>query len=244
MVLSHALQAESLIVLGCNAINLGRDYRDPFAERNWVLLSYQAGDPQFYQKQMAEAVRLAAAHPQSLLVVSGGQTRPEGGQRSESGSYLRVMDAIGWWGQPAARQRCTTEEFATDSFQNLLFSICRFHEVVGRYPERVCMVGWGFKAARADFHRATLRWPADRFVYAGCCEPDDLATARANEAAVLAQFRDDPFGTGPVLGPKRDGRNPFRRTPPYALSCPELAGLLAHRGPAPYPHALPWEAGR
>jgi hypothetical protein len=244
MILSHAQTAESLIVLCCNGIYRGHDYREPFAERNWVLLPYQAGDPPFYAKQIAEAVRLTAAHPQSLMVISGGQTRPEGGQRSESGSYLQVLSSLGHLGQPGARQRCTIEEYATDSYQNILFSICRFREVVGRFPARVCVVGWGFKAARADFHRQTLRWPADRFVYAGCCEPDDIATARANEGTVLAQYRDDPYGTGPVLGPKRDGRNPFRRTAPYAVSCPEVAGLLAHQGPAPYPHALPWEAGR
>jgi len=49
---------------------------------------------------------------------------------------------------------------ARDSFENLLFGVCRFRERAGHYPDTVTVVSWGFKAARFDLHRETLRWPA------------------------------------------------------------------------------------
>jgi hypothetical protein len=45
-------------------------------------------------------------------------------------------------------RRATTEEFALDSYENLLFAIARFKEVTGRWPERVTVVGYGMKRRR------------------------------------------------------------------------------------------------
>jgi len=44
--------------------------------------------------------------------------------------------------------RAVTEEYALDSYENLLFSFARFHEVTGRWPERVTVVGYGMKQRR------------------------------------------------------------------------------------------------
>jgi hypothetical protein len=33
--------------------------------------------------------------------------------------------------------RVFLEEFARDSYENLLFSLCRFREIVGKYPENL-----------------------------------------------------------------------------------------------------------
>ena len=48
------------------------------------------------------------------------------------------------------------------------------------------------------------------------------------------------YGTGGDLVAKRVQRNPFNRQPPYEESCPELAGLLRHRGPDLFEGRLPW----
>ena len=42
----------------------------------------------------------------------------------------------------------TTEEFALDSYENLLFSVARFKEVTGRWPEEIMVVGYGMKRRR------------------------------------------------------------------------------------------------
>jgi hypothetical protein len=47
---------------------------------------------------------------------------------------------------PAAR--ATVEEFALDSYENLLFSIARFREATGRWPEEITVVGYGMKRRR------------------------------------------------------------------------------------------------
>ena len=110
-------------------------------------------------------VEAAALDPRALLIFSGGQTRAAAGPRNEGWSYYRVAEYFDWWGYSANRpdllreaqqrtqhitylpvaQRTVTEEFALDSFQNVLFSLCRFREVVGRYPDRVTVVSFTFK---------------------------------------------------------------------------------------------------
>ncbi len=41
-------------------------------------------------------------------------------------SYWVVAEAAGWFKQPEVRNRTFTEEHARDSFENLLFSLCRY----------------------------------------------------------------------------------------------------------------------
>ena len=155
----------------------------------------------------------AALDPRALLIFSGGQTRAAAGPRNEGWSYYRVAEYFDWWGYSANRpdllreaqqrtqrtstflpvaQRAVTEEFALDSFQNVLFSLCRFKEVVGRYPDRVTIVSFTFKKPPAialrlglgacygllpkegfltspprqrfsELHRGALRFPSARF---------------------------------------------------------------------------------
>jgi hypothetical protein len=122
--------------------------------------------------------------------------------------------------------RATTEEFARDSFENLLFGICRFYECTGKKPLGIKVVSWSFKEERFDLHREAIRYPRSAFEFVGVGNPRDLVTANEGERETLRRFQQDPFGAGPGLRQKRDERNPFRRTVPYRLSCPELLPLL------------------
>lgn len=66
------------------------------------------------------------------------------------------------------RFRSGTEDFARDSFENLLFSVARFRELAGRLPERIVVVSFGFKAYRfTELHRTAMRFPSERFYFAG-----------------------------------------------------------------------------
>ena len=59
--------------------------------------------------------------------------------------------------------RATTEDHALDSFQNVLFSLARFHEATGAYPARITVVSFGAKQQRfVELHARALRWPAPR----------------------------------------------------------------------------------
>ena len=80
--------------------------------------------------------------------------------------------------------RATTENYALDSYQNLLFSISRFHEYTGRFPENITIIGYGFKRDRfVDLHRAAIRWPLDRFQYIGI-DADDESSLDAQQGEV------------------------------------------------------------
>ena len=50
----------------------------------------------------------------------------------------------------AGRRRAHTEEFARDSFENLLFSLCRHRELTGGYPQRLTVVSLPFKRERSS----------------------------------------------------------------------------------------------
>lgn len=223
----------------------------------WHLLDYQRNQdmPKVLVSHIQSGVRAAAADPKALLVFSGGQTRPEAGPHDEGGSYYRVAEHYGWWGHDSGEegsnipvsQRTVLEDFAADSFQNLVFSICRFHEVVGRYPSQITVVGFSFKAERfASMHRAAIRFPVHRFRYIGVETPShfDLAKAELGERMnSVLPFQADPYGcNSPLLREKRLARNPFKRTNPYPLSCPELRGLLRWCKADIFPYALPWSA--
>lgn len=42
------------------------------------------------------------------------------------------------------RSRALTEEHARDSFENLLFSVCRFRELTGTYPQNITVSPYTF----------------------------------------------------------------------------------------------------
>lgn len=120
---------------------------------------------------------------------ASGQTRRTS-TTTEAESYMRLALAAGVLPvhSPSAREpspalRATTENYALDSYQNLLFSIARFHEYTGRYPEQITVVGYEMKRRRfIDLHRAALRWPKTRFHYIGIdAEGDEGAKAREGE---------------------------------------------------------------
>ncbi|SNX82576.1 uncharacterized protein MEPE_01282 [Melanopsichium pennsylvanicum] len=157
--------------------------------------------------------------------------------------------------------RMTTENFALDSFENLLFSIARFREYTGHYPSRITVVGYGFKKARfEDLHAKAVRWNTRGFLrngertfqYVGIDDElsDSEASAqyRGEKLKAFNLFDKDMYGCHGRLRQKRIERNPTRRFHPYMSSAPEIADLL-NWCPAPdsglqglYPENLPWDA--
>jgi hypothetical protein len=149
-------------------------------------------------------------------------------------------------------QRTFLEEFARDSLENLVFAVCRFKEVTGRYPKQITVVGLEMKRRRfEDLHRAAIAFPASQFEYVGVDPAAKSAAmqikrsvAAAATTAVdiwprasldvdttspdhktLAFFARDPFGCLSPLVDKRAQRDPFKRQHGdlgYAGACPEM----------------------
>ena len=222
-------------------------------EKDWFLLEYQKGKglPEVITAHIKRGIEEADKDPDSLLVFSGGETRASTGPFTEAASYFNVADAMKLWPKnpsSTVRARTAAEEYATDSFQNLMFSICRFHEVTGAYPTKITVISFSFKGQRFEqLHVRALGWPADRFVFIGVDPPASTGfnleeSTRGEHENAAKPFQADPYGChSAILQEKRIARNPLKRTPPYELTCPEMRGLLNWCGPKAYPRAeLPW----
>ena len=171
------------------------------------------------------------------------------GPLSEAASYYYLSEEKKWFSE-AEKQRVFLEEFARDSYENLLFSICRFYEIVGNYPTKITVIGFDFKDHRfTDLHRAAIGYPLGNFSYIGMKPVNKNflhANAVSGELIAAAQFRKDMYGcTNPTLINKRTLRNPFHRTIPYTLSCSDLKELLLWCGPGTFnTNELPWSDTR
>ncbi|XP_004498385.1 uncharacterized protein C57A10.07 [Cicer arietinum] len=214
-------------------------------EDSWFLESYQRnpGQAATFVKHIEEGIGIVDRDEFGLLLFSGGETRKDAGPRSEAQSYWAVADFKGWFGkEESVKWRALTEEHARDSFENLLFSVCRFRELTGTYPQNITVVSYDFKEDRfANLHRSAIGFPESRFFYAGT-----PATSNAKDAAlkgeelVRTQFSKDPYGCRGSLYHKKLKRDPFHRSIPYPNGCPEIESLFRYCGPTPYPGALPW----
>lgn len=230
-----------LILVACHAVYIADNFNHPLGDSSWSLQSFQTGEPPFYVEHIQRGVELAQSDPNSLLIFAGGQTRLEAGPRSEGQSYWLLANHFGWWSDSEVKSRATTEEFSCDSFENVLFGLCRFREFMGTYPEKMTVVSWAFKERRFNLHRQAVRFPAQQFVFIGANQPPELEKALSGEAKNgIGPFLKDPYGTSGVLAAKRKERNPFNRQHGYFSSCPEIAGLLSHCGPELYQGEVPW----
>jgi hypothetical protein len=202
-----------------------RDLATVEQDEGWYLLDFQRGEPTRYIEHIRCAVDAAAEDPEAMLIFSGGPTRAEAGPRTEALSYWLVAEHYNWFGHPSVRARAYLEDFARDSFENLLFGICRFQEAVGCRPQHVSVVSWEFKRERfAELHREAIGWPRDQFSYIGANDPEAIDQALRAEAAARGKYRADPYSLGPEFSAKKQQRNPFRRQHGYATSCPEWFG--------------------
>lgn len=250
---NYAANAHHLILVAGHSVTISGHLEDAGTdEKDWFLLDYQKGQglPQAIKAHIKAGIDEANRDEDALLIFSGGETRAVTGPLTEGSSYYHVADAMKMWPEGGTvRARTTTEEFATDSFQNLMYSICRFKEVTGKYPTKITTVSFSFKQRRfKTLHAPALRWPPQQFLYIGVDPPAstgfDLNRASIGESQNAAlPFEKDPYGCNtPALKQKRQDRNPFSRTAPYPLSCPEMKELFSYCGPELFPeHELPWD---
>lgn len=238
-----------VVVAGHAVMQLNRMSIADTSDSSWYLLSYQQnqGFPAIISSHIKKGVELAAADAKSMLVFSGGQTRRDVGPTSEAASYYYLASDKNWISKMT--DRVYLEEYARDSFENLLFSVCRFREVQGYYPSKIAVVGFDFKAQRySELHRQAIGFPASNFTYVGVRSPAQFDQDRAvtGEKEARKSFEKDAYGCNdPALSEKRNKRNPFRRTVPYTMACPEMHELLDWCGPEQFNvDALPWSVKR
>lgn len=220
-----------LIIVPGHAIWKGGDPRLRLDNDQWLLEPYQKSGRRVaaFFAHIERGAELARNDGASLLVFSGGQTRLLS-TTTEAQSYMALATSADVFHSPAPFLRATTEDYALDSFQNLLFSIARFHEYTGHYPIEITVVGYEFKRLRfIDLHRTAIRWPIQRFHYIGI-DPEDghnlTAAEEGERESGYLPFSNDSYGCHSILLAKRRQRNPFVRFHSYYTSCPELQSLF------------------
>ncbi|KAJ7287761.1 hypothetical protein C8J57DRAFT_1284848 [Mycena rebaudengoi] len=226
----RASNLNHLILVPGHGIWTGSNPELRLRSEEWAFQSYQADQESnllalFFQ-HISTAVRLALNDQHSLVVFSGGQTQQES-TTTEGESYLRLALKAGLF-RSDTFDRATSEGYALDSFENLLFSVARFKEYTGTYPEKITVVGYEMKRARfVNLHRTALRWPESRFNYIGIDVDGDNSQAQQGERQNgYLPYSSDMYGCHSYLHNKRRQRNNARRFPPYHLTCPDLDPLF------------------
>lgn len=123
----------------------------------------------------------------------------------------------------------STEEFSLDSFDNLLYSIGRFHEIFNRYPNTITIIGFGFKEERfVKYHAKAIDFPESKIKYVSIGpEPTNYSKKQLDEyfsninkaegKNALNHFAKDWYGTLTPLVDKKQTRNPYNRIAKYAI---------------------------
>lgn len=227
-----------LVIVPGHAIWTGTQPDQVLDVDQWTLEEYQRGGGSYrisaFVEHIRRGVELTLKDDSSLLIFSGGQTRLQS-TTTEAESYMRLATTLGLFHPDSERTsrepyfpRATTETYALDSYQNFLFSLARFHEITGRYPLQVTIVGYEMKRRRfEELHRTALRFPAHHFEYIGVEPSANDESARIGEVKNgYAPYKLDLYGCHDFLLAKRRARNPFLRFHSYHASAPELRGLL------------------
>lgn len=249
-----------LIMVAGHTIYMGDDFSHAGSRpQEWYLADYQRAQLGAFKEHIRTGVRMTRDDPSSLLLFSGSATRPLAGPRSEGASYWLYAEANRWFregpvavagseeeeAQEAARvdvaERSQTEEFAHDSFENLLFSVCRFRQLAGRYPESISVVSLPFKERRfRDEHRKAMRFPEEHFHFIGVGDTTP-ETLQGESKHALEPYRKDPYGCNGTLAAKKRRRNPYKTATPYPQGCEEIAVLFSTCGPRTFAGPLPWD---
>lgn len=228
---------DTLIIVCCHAI-FHPDVMDPsfplkstLDESNWYLAPFQKSDPktgkpgehETFLAHIAaglDALTTGSCAGTSLLVFSGGATKSSLTPLSEARSYYHAAlnQALAHGQFDGGRVeallemgRVLLEEQATDSFQNLLFSILHFRQTTGSYPKDIRIITHAFKTRRfLELHGPAIRWPATRIRVEGI---DPIMSSIEYEETINGEqrfgygpWKDDPLGTSELLSRKREQR--------------------------------------
>jgi hypothetical protein len=175
------------------------------------------GDEQTYQLHLTRGVKLCRTRGYDALVLSGGRTRDrapgfpaERIQNSEAAGLAQLVDDLHLHRRDAPP--ILQEPLARDSFENLLFSMLCYHRQLGRWPARVGLVSWKFKALRCYMIACGLGLDGERFTFHGCGDLTGRATEGAavtSVAADAAMVERDEQGRPTLHDPMQRAARPF-----------------------------------
>ena len=253
-----------LVLVCCHATFRGGN---PDDELSWILQPFQksdtatgkVGEHHTFMQHIAAGTSILAKDPSALLLFSGGKTQTQV-NTTEAESYQRVSSIMNNWqndtlDDSSLAARCDVETHATDSFQNLLFSVLRFERLTGTYPAQVTVITHAFKELRfLELHASAIKYPASRIRVFGINPPMTLAELRdvqdGERKRGYGPFVKDPYGAGEQLANKRTARGWGAGAVEILASGleNEVKRLLEWKGGASgretFKERLPWECDR
>jgi hypothetical protein len=193
--------------------------QNPLLDIYWSLFPFQKGEISYYAEHIQKGLELARNDSSSLLIFSGGGVREGIGDWTEGDSYFVFAE---WLAKDDPEQlsilksRTFVERYASNSFQNLLFSVLSYklhskmfpanHEF--SYPLDVTVVGWETKRERFFDHAAALRLDLSHFYYESVNTfPGDMEFHLKREAQTRELFKKNLYGLGDGFSNLRSNRN-------------------------------------
>ncbi len=158
------------------------------------------------------------------LIISGGCSKPQV-EKSEARGYLDWADELGL----ARTGLVILEEFSRSSAENLLFSMCRFYQYFGYFPEKVgsCTLFWKEKWHKEVIAPAlrlpntlevvTVEKEKEKLVKSGVLPPEPDEVVNNNKRDPLEIQR---------IGEFEQCRNPWKKGHPYANIGKEFKDLF------------------
>jgi hypothetical protein len=193
-------------------------------EREWV--GGFPGEDDLYYQHVKDATDLARIGKYDCLVLSGGTTRTKAGKPKDriGKSEAQGMLDLGLSQKPAwfvkrsddlyyvadtANTRVLLEEYARDSFENLLFCVLAFQKEFGAWPEgAVGVVSFQFKLLRYSVAATALDLHDFAFHGSGDVPFKTLKKCGREEADYVEKAVRDPLHRGPEFSTKRLKRTP------------------------------------
>jgi hypothetical protein len=153
-----------LIIVCAHAVFHGKD---PLDETHWALQPFQRstdtknGEHLTFIRHIEHGANLLLNNrgKDAILIFSGGHTNSSFPDVSEAEGYHRIVNhVLSDLDQTIEPGSIALEEYATDTLQNILFSVLKFYDLRQQYPEKIIVVTHEFKHQRVLLHKKAIGW--------------------------------------------------------------------------------------